>query len=98
MLSNSALYGYILQSGHLPVEDTTESLTLYNEALRLMNEELRDSEQDASDDVIGSMCGFLTHDVRCFAYIPGIIYADLSSSTSWGTLLVGTDTWMVYGR
>jgi hypothetical protein len=98
MLSNSALYGHILQSGYLPTEDTTESLTLYNEALRLMNEKLRDAEQDASDDVIGSMCGFLTHDVRFLAFMLVITHADLSPSTSWGTLLGGTDTWMVSGR
>jgi hypothetical protein len=68
MLSNAALYGHILQSGYYPAEDTTESLQLYNEALRLMNEKLKDSKQDTSDDVIGSMCGFLTHDVCLFLF------------------------------
>ena len=77
MLSNAALYGHILQSGHYPVMDTTESLRLYNEALRLMNEKLRDSKQETSDDVIGSMCGFLTHDVCFFTlYMLHITCAD----------------------
>jgi hypothetical protein len=68
MLSNAALYGHILQSGYYPIVDTTESLQLYNEALRLMNEKLRDSKQETSDNVIGSMCGFLTHDVCVFSF------------------------------
>lgn len=99
MLSNAALYGHILQSGYYPVVDTTESLRLYNEALRLMNEKLRDSKQETSDGVIGSMCGFLTHDVCFFSFVYASHYPCWPpSSTYWEIPLAGTDTWTAYGR
>jgi hypothetical protein len=53
----------MLRTGQLLTEDTTESLQLHNKALTMINQRLDDPEQHTSESVIGSMTGFLTHDV-----------------------------------
>lgn len=53
----------MLRSGLLLTEDTTESLQLYHKALEMISKKLTDPDEHTSDSVIGSMSGFLTHDV-----------------------------------
>lgn len=54
----------MVKTGNFLSEDTTESLQLHNKALQMINQRLEDPYQQTSDSVVGSMSGFLTHDVR----------------------------------
>jgi hypothetical protein len=40
-----------------------ESLRLYNRAIQLLYQRLYDPEMHTTEDMLWSMCGFLTHDV-----------------------------------
>ncbi|OAL42862.1 hypothetical protein IQ07DRAFT_667113 [Pyrenochaeta sp. DS3sAY3a] len=62
LLSNSALYSQMLQSGRFLTGDTAESLQLHNRALQMMHQRLDNPEERTSDGVIGSMSGFLMYD------------------------------------
>jgi hypothetical protein len=63
LLANATLFDSMVQTGRLLTEDTPESLELHNRALNMMHQRLNDPTQHTSDDVLGAMAGFLTHDV-----------------------------------
>jgi hypothetical protein len=72
IIANSALCGQLLRSGETLAEDTIESLWLYNRAIELLYERLYDPEQHTTEDMMWSMCGFLTHDVS-FCVVPALL-------------------------
>ncbi|KAF2650233.1 hypothetical protein K491DRAFT_782758 [Lophiostoma macrostomum CBS 122681] len=62
VLANATLFESMVQAGRLLTEDTPESLELHNKALNMMHQRLNDPAQHTSDDVLGTIAGFLTHD------------------------------------
>ena len=63
VLANAMLMDQMVHLGRLLTEDTPESLMVHNQALGMMHQRLNDPTQHTSDDVLGAMSGFLTHDV-----------------------------------